>query len=72
MPKRMLGHRAVIQALRMACGGAAPVAEELADDGFRQAGGLAPAPELDSPTPVADIAKALQAFQQAEEETTRE
>ena len=72
MPKRMLGHRAVIQALRMACGGAAPVAEELADDGFRQAGGLAPAPELDSPTPVADIAKALQAFQQAEEETAKE
>jgi len=70
MPKRMLGHRAVIQALRMACGGAAPVAEELTDDGFSQAAG-APLVEA-SVLPVADLAKSLAAYEKKMAETTEE
>jgi len=65
MPKRMLGHRAVIQAIRMACGGAAPVAEELADDGFRQAG---TATAIESPTPVRDIIDALAKYEEKQKE----
>lgn len=60
MPKRMLGHRAVIQAIRMACGIASPVAEELVDDGFSQAG----APQAQEATlPVKDLAADLAEFE---------
>jgi len=59
MPKRMLGHRAVIQAIRMCCG-SAPVAEELADDGFSQIGASAP---QETPTVVEDLATALTRYE---------
>lgn len=65
MPKRMLGHRAVIQAIRMACGGAAPVAEELADDGFRQTGTAATAEAL---APVKDLIAALAEYEEKKNE----
>lgn len=60
MPKRMLGHRAVIQAIRMACGGCAPVAEELVDDGFSQVG---TSETPDAPLPVKDLAAELMEFE---------